>query len=78
MTSSIVFTCQVESVKDLLNIVDTYGEKNSVYINMEDFGLSYVNYDEDTIDLCDGMSFDKVPISYLAKESFPHLVVVVG
>lgn len=74
----VVWSGQVGNRRELLDIVNRYGERNSVYVDLVDMGLCYIDWAEELIEMCLGGDHDAYPMNAIAEDTFPTLVVVTG
>lgn len=78
MTTVVIHQEQVSSVDELLSVVTRYGDRNSVYVDIVDHGLCYIDCQEDVVEIYDAFGGMTTPIADLGKDAFPTLVVVTG
>lgn len=74
----VVWSGQVGNRRELLDVVNRYGERNSVYVDLTDMGLCYIDWAEELIEMFGRGEFDAHPLTSIAEDTFPTLVVVTG
>lgn len=78
MRQCVVWSGTVASVEELGKVVDKYGERNTVYVDIEDQGLCFIDWMQEVIEISTGYCDAEVPITDLEDDAFPTLVVVTG
>lgn len=74
----VVWWGTVSTMTELLGTMRQFADRNTVYIELPDMGLCYIDCDEEVIEMFGRGEYDVHPITSLGKDAFPTLVVVTG